>query len=142
MDDNSLIQTAKQLIVKHEGMKTHLYKDSLGNLTIGIGYEIQSRGLPVPVINHLCDEDINYHDGMLAKHLWYQVLNKARKAVLLDMAFNLGQHGLMSLDRFITALQDKNYNAASEIMLEYEWAKQVKERAIEDAKIMKSGELS
>lgn len=140
-DETALLLAAKKLITKHEGLKTHLYKDSLGNFTIGIGYDIQSRGLPLPVINQLCEEDIHYHYSALSKYLWFQLLNDARKIVILDLAYNLGQVGLMKLESLIIELQKKNYSEAAKVMLQFEWAKQVGQRAIEDAKIMETGEL-
>lgn len=141
MTDDPLLIQAKKLIIKHEDLKQFPYVDTTGHITIGVGYNLTTRGLPLPIIMNLCDTDIQFHIEELNKYLWFQVLNDARKTVLIDMAFNLGQRGLMGLTSVINALQKRDYDATADAMLNEKWAHQVKSRAIEDAQIMRSGIL-
>lgn len=140
MDQSSLLLAAKKLIIKHEDLKTHLYKDSLGFLTIAVGYNIQVRGLPTDICMELFDRVVvqeNLHD--LNQCLWFQTLSEARAAVIVDMTYNIGFKKLLEFHEMIQAIKDKDYDKAADAMLSSLWASQVKGRAIEDAEIMRSG---
>jgi lysozyme len=72
---------------------------------------------------------------------WEEVEPDARRAVLLDMAFNMGAAGLA---RFKTTLQNVRsgmFHAAADSMLRSKWAAQVKGRARRLARIMRTGVL-
>jgi lysozyme len=54
------------------------------------------------------------------------------------MVFNLGKKGLSEFKNFLTHINRKNFDAASEEMLRSAWAKQVGNRAQTLADIIKS----
>jgi len=58
------------------------------------------------------------------------------------MAFNLGFNGLMQFKRMWKHLGRHDYPGAAKEMLNSKWAFQVGNRAIELAKIMRTGEVS
>jgi len=60
---------------------------------------------------------------------WTKQLSQPRFGVLVNMAFNLGIHGLMSFRRMLAALQTGDYEAAAVEMLSSRWARQVGSRA-------------
>lgn len=132
----------KNLIIKHEGFREFPYIDTTGNLTIGFGHNLKARGLSYPVSSLALDEDIAYWMVNLDKVLpFYKNLNIARQAVLIDMCHNLGLQGLLDFREMMAALAVGNYATAAACMLQSKWADQVGQRAIEDAYIMKTGEL-
>ena len=48
----------KELIVKHEGERLDLYRCTAGKLTIGIGHNIQDKGISKAVSTLMFEEDI------------------------------------------------------------------------------------
>lgn len=132
----------RNLIIKHEEYKQFPYTDTTGHLTIGFGHNLDARGLSFPVSSMALDEDMADWMMNLDKYIpAYKTLNPARQSVLIDMCHNLGLKGVLEFTEMLAALENQNYELASQCMLESKWANQVGKRAIEDAYIMKTGEL-
>lgn len=129
----------KQLIISHEGYKTHPYLDTKGNITIGVGYNLSARGLPEDFLNQKYDEDVDYyHNKLLADFPWYDGLIDVRKMVLIDMCF-MGYKTFCTFHKMFFALELHKYDIAAEEILNSDYASQVPGRALENAAIMRSG---
>jgi len=139
--DQSFKARLKQLIVSHEGYKTHLYTDSVGKQTIGIGYNITDRGMPDSWINKQYDEDVEFFDHQLNHDFeWYQGLCDERRMVLIDMCF-MGYKTFLGFKKMLEALAKRDYEEAAFQIVRSDWAEQVGRRAMEDAQIMRTGVL-
>jgi len=66
-------------------------------------------------------------------------LDAVRQRVLIHMAFNLGVEQLLTLPRFISAVQFRNWEAAAKEMLISDWAKHEQRRANVLAEMMRTG---
>lgn len=131
----------KQLIVRHEGYRTHPYTDTRGNITIGVGYNLTARGLPESFLNQKYDEDVEfYHNKLLEDFKWYEGLIDVRKMVLIDMCF-MGYKTFKTFHKMFFALELHKYNIAAEEILNSDYADQVHGRAIENAEMMRTGVL-
>ena len=134
----------RALIALHEGRVPHAYQDSLGYWTIGIGHLIDRRKggrLPDPIIDALFDHDLREHTEPLYRALpWIGRLDDVRRAVLIDMAFNLGLPGLLTFKVTLACVRDGDYEQAAHNMLRSKWATQVKTRATRLARMMRTGE--
>lgn len=131
----------KKLIVSHENYKNHPYVDTVGKITIGIGYNLTDRGLPDAWINQQYEDDVNYFYQQLNNdYTWFKDLSDARKMVLIDMCF-MGYKSFQTFKKMLFALSMHNYERAADEMLNSKWAQQVKSRAVENALIMRRGEL-
>ncbi len=122
-----------------EGSRAHPYKDSLGIETIGIGRNLQN-GLSADEILYLFKNDLDKAEaGARAVFPRFDELSDARKAVLINMAFNMGQSRLAGFIGMLGALAAKDYNTAADQMLNSRWATQVGARAQRLAKAMREG---
>jgi len=141
-------------LVLHEGLKTELYRCTAGYLTIGVGHNIDSNGLPPLMrkwldehgsITHdmamkLLDQDIAVCEAELDRyHPWWRTMSEIRQRVLLDMCFNMGIETLGTFKNTLKAMREMRYSDAADGMLKSKWATQVKGRAIRLAKMMKTG---
>lgn len=139
--DQSFKLRLKSLIVSHEDYRNLPYIDTKGNITIGIGYNLSRRGLPDSWINAQFEEDIAYFDKQLSLDFpWYDGLIDVRKMVLIDMCF-MGYKTLRSFHKMFFALELHKYDIAADEILNSVYAEQVHGRAVENAEIMRSGEL-
>lgn len=133
----------RELISLHEGRVPHAYQDSLGYWTIGVGHLIDKRKggrLPEQVIDLLLDYDIAEHSrGLFTAAPWIMELDEVRKAVLVDMAFNLGIKGLLGFKNTLAAVKEGRWDDAAAGMLASRWASQVGARASRLADMMRSG---
>ncbi len=132
-------QELKASLIKHEGYKRELYKDVRGKWTIGVGYNIEDRGLKDSVVNELFTEDMDFFYHFLSQFPWFLKINSDRQVVLCDMAYNLGAKDFLEFHSMIEALERQDYDAAADAMLGSEWAKQLKQRATDLAEGMRTG---
>lgn len=131
----------KELLVKHEGKTTYPYVDTVGKITIGIGYNLTDRGLPEAWVDKQFEEDVNFfHDHLDRDFKWFRDLNYERKIVLIDMCF-MGYQRFKEFKNMLKALSYKNYDKAADEMLNSKWAIQVGNRALELANIMRTGTI-
>lgn len=138
-----MTSNVRDLIALHEGRVPHAYQDSLGYWTIGVGHLIDRRKggkLPDHIIDALLDWDIDRTEELLARTLpWFRDLDPVRRAVLLDMAFNLGVAGLLGFKNTLAAVKEKRWEAAAHGMLASKWSRQVGYRSLRLADMMRSG---
>lgn len=117
-----------------EGCRASAYRDSLGLLTVGVGRLIDpskpGAGLRDDEITYLLNNDIDDRINAVGKALpWFQNLDDARKAVLLNMAFQLGTDGLLAFKNTLALVRDGKYPEAAAAMLDSRWAQQTPARA-------------
>ncbi len=124
---------------QEEGTRTHLYEDSEGVLTIGVGYNIQEKGLPMDIILELFSRTVQeaVHDA--SKIPEYASLDEVRQTVLAAMVFQLGLPGVLAFRKMRHALCHGDFELAGAEMLDSLWARQTPERAAREAKIMSTG---
>ncbi|KDC51949.1 hypothetical protein TW82_08980 [Pseudoalteromonas fuliginea] len=135
------MQTLKAQLLRYEGLSLKPYRCTEGKLTIGIGRNLEDKGLSLDEVDYLLNNDINNVIAQVAVHIRvFKLLNETKKIILLDMAFNLGVAGLCKFKNMLRALEDKNYPLAAAEMLDSRWAKQVGVRADELAQKMALGE--
>lgn len=130
-------------LTRHEGVVPYAYQDSLGYWTIGVGILIDKRkgGKLYPEeIEFILDNRVRKLASELMVAIpWMKQLDKVRQYVLLNMAFNLGVGGLLKFKNTLEMVRTGNYSGAAKGMLASLWAKQVKGRATELAKMMETG---
>jgi lysozyme len=129
----------KQLI-KHEGLELNIYTCPAGKKTIGVGRNLEDRGITKKEAMFLLRNDIDISEDELSRYFdFYDDLSDIRQNVLLNMHFNLGFPTLFKFEKFIGHLEDKNYLKASKEMLDSKWARQVGNRALELSEQMLRG---
>lgn len=130
---------AKAQLQVDEGRNPKVYPDSLGIPTIGIGRNLRDVGLRPDEIMYLFENDLNEAEAK-AKGFFpsFDHLSDARKAVLLNLAFNLGNK-LAEFVKFRKALQEENFDQAATELLCSRWSMQVGVRATRLAAQMRAG---
>lgn len=139
---DKLIETLK----RHEGVKSHAYKDSLGILHIGCGRNIENStehrgiGLSDEEIDFMLSNDIARTIQELSKeYRWFKELDDgARRDGIINMHFNLGRYRFGKFVKAIAHMEAENYDAAAAEFLDSRWAKQVKGRSLEVTDMIKT----
>ena len=149
-------------LILHEGMKLQVYKDHLGIDTIGVGRNLEDRGITdgeLAFMNMLKTEV--YEQGITEAHARFLLANDidivekelsnahpcisgigdVRIRVLLDMGFNLGVPRLNKFKNIWKAVHNRDFSLAAVEMLDSRWASQVGQRAVRLANAMRDGEL-
>ena len=150
-------------LIAHEGLRLQVYKDTLGIDTIGIGRNLEDRGITkeeldwmdIPSMDAVYEYGITEADAMyLAKndvqiveeelvraHPCVEELDAVRQLVLMDMAFNMGVPRLRKFQKMWNAVHEKKFDIAAKEMLDSRWAVQVKSRSTKLAHAMHHGEF-
>lgn len=136
VDDKALIRQ----IELHEGIRLKPYRCTAGKLTIGVGRNLEDRGITLAEARMLLANDLtDVRNGLLNALPWVGNLDEVRQRVLIDMAFNLGLQGLLQFERTLGAVKAGEYQRAATMMLQSRWAKQVGQRAERLARMMVTG---
>jgi lysozyme len=136
VDDTALVRQ----IELHEGLRLKPYRCTAGKLTIGVGRNLEDRGITLAEARLLLANDLaDVRNGLLNALPWVGNLDEVRQRVLIDMAFNLGLQGLLEFKRTLAAVQAGQYQQAATMMLQSRWAKQVGQRAERLARMMVTG---
>ncbi len=139
--ENALLATLKEQLLRHEGLKLKPYRCTAGKLTIGVGRNLDDRGISRSEAITLLENDIHRCESEILQRIptLYNMLNDTRKAVLVNMAINLGTAGLLGFHHMLIHTADGEFGKAADEMLASKWAKQVGKRAIELSELMRKG---
>ena len=150
-------------LIQHEGLRLEVYQDTLGIDTIGIGRNLEDRGiteqelsdLDIPSIEHVYKYGITEADAvylatndveiveteLVRAHPCVDKLDSVRQLILMDMAFNMGVPRLCKFKNMWAAIHEDDFITAAKEMLDSRWANQVKSRATKLAHAMHHGEM-
>lgn len=129
-----------RLLQRHEGLRLVPYRDTTGHLTIGYGLNLDA-GISKAEAEWLLRTRVMAATEAVARSLpWWARLDEVRRSVLVDMAYNLGIAGLLKFRRTLAAIERGDYDAAARGMLASLWARQVGQRAVRLATMMRTGE--
>ncbi len=155
-------------LVLHEGLRLEPYICPAGYWTIGVGRNLESKGLTgaeqrfifgrddyskQEVIELLKKRGITKDEALFllandvtdcVKDLktfdWFENLDPVRKKVVIDMRFNLGPTRFRQFKRMIAALSVGDYMVASWEMHNSQWYHQVGNRSKRLVRMMATGE--
>lgn len=140
-DNSCSMSSLTDQLIRDEAVRLKPYRDSVGKLTIGIGRNLDDKGISLDEAKVLLSDDIAEVTQQLADHLpWTTELDEPRRGVLLNMAFNLGTIGLLGFHNTLTLISEGHYDEAATAMLESRWASQVGARATRLAEQMRTGQ--
>ncbi|MBB3256844.1 lysozyme [Paraburkholderia bannensis] len=133
---------------RDEGVRTVPYKDTTGNLTVGVGHNLTASPLPAgwtyPLsqaqITQLLITDVaNTIAQLNASAKWWGTLCEVRQRVVANMAFNLGITKFLGFEKAISAMKEGAWDVAADEMQNSLWFKQVGDRAVRLCQAMRTG---
>jgi lysozyme len=120
----------RQMLVNDEGYRQFPYKCTAGKLSIGIGRNLQDRGISKDEAYFLLNTDIDYFAEFLEQKLpFFNELTENRQNVLINMCFNLGTTGFMKFRKMLEHVKNHDYEKAVLEMRRSKWVSQVPNRA-------------
>jgi lysozyme len=142
------------MLKRHEGVRLKPYKDTKNIETVGVGHNIEAKGLPPDIeayledygeitpemVDILLDQDIE--DAITdCERLYpaFSTFSENRQDALIDFLFNVGYATAKTFKTTNGYINAGEWQKASEGLLASLYAKQVKGRAVEIAKMLKEG---
>ena len=127
---NKMLAEAKEMLIKHEGIRVHPYKCSEDKLTIGIGRNLEANGISEEEAMYLLGNDIDRVINNLDKIFpAWKVMPKRARLVCIDMSFQMGITGFMNFRRTRALMEMGAWLEASEELLRSKYAVQTPNRA-------------
>ncbi|MBD1583485.1 glycoside hydrolase [Pseudoalteromonas sp. S16_S37] len=125
---------------EHEGYRSTPYTCTAGKLTIGYGLNLEA-GITEDEAEIILAHRV---EGLITRLTqsfpFFMKLNEPRKAVLINMAYQLGFKGLLNFSKTLAHIKACEYESAACEMLNSRWAKQTPNRAEQLAQQMLAGE--
>jgi lysozyme len=119
------------------------YLDSVGKLTVGYGHNLEDTPITKQAAECIMIEDLKAEEALLTRLLpIFHSIQGPRREALLNMAFNLGSHGLIKFRRMWAAIGRHDWESASLEAADSKWAKQVGRRATELVEQIRTGEYN
>lgn len=130
MKDAELIRRVEYFVAAVESCRLYPYVDTAGKITIGWGYNLTDRGITQTLANLWREEDIRESiRSCRTLYPWFDGLDPVRKAVLIDMTYNMGAAKLATFKRMLTAMEKKQWKTAAMHAMASTWFIQTKRRA-------------
>jgi lysozyme len=147
-------------LIKHEGKKAKVYKDTEGNPTVGVGFNLNRAGAKAKIealglnfeqvkagkqelsekqISKLLEDDIDAAKDCKAVFPKFADLSDVRQRVLADMMFNVGKGKFEGFKKMIAAVKAGNFATAADEMKDSKWYGQVGRRGKTLEAMMRSG---
>lgn len=145
-------ELACELIEWAEDYKPQVYRCTAGKLTQGIGRNLEAHPLSSREKSELVDgkvslevarrwmrEELTPLEDKLSDTVNYLKCNVVRRAVLLDMAFNMGITGLSKFKKMWEHISNSNWVEASREMKDSTWYVQVGRRGKRNVELFSKG---
>lgn len=133
------------MLMQDEEVRPFAYDDKTGKkvlapagkLTIGIGRNLQDRGLADDEIQLLLENDctiaINYAERIFPDFCTYE---EERRLAIVNLIFNNGPFGFMRFKDTIAAIRARDWRRAAFCLKDSKWYHQVGDRAVRVIKLL------
>lgn len=128
----------KTRLIEDEGLRLKVYKCTGDKYTIGVGRNLEDKGITEAEAMYLLDNDIRdavADSRQLVRS--FDLLSDDRKIVIVSMVFQMGKNGVSKFRNMLKAIEMKEFGIAANEMLESRWARQTSNRAKRLAEMMK-----
>lgn len=122
---------ARIMLVHDEGLRLFPYKCTAGKTTIGVGRNIEDRGISKKAAMILLREDIRIATDICIRIFGDQFFgfSENRKLGFINFAFNLGESRMMQFKNTLKAARKEDWEAVEQGLRKSLWFTQVKSRA-------------
>jgi len=128
---------------RHEGVKTHVYKDINGLEHIGVGRNISKTGIGLTMeeIDYLLSNDIlRCIKELSSEYTWFgKIESEPRQEAIINIFLNLGATRFRLFKKAIAAMEAGDYDLAATEFLDSKWSRQVGGRSLELTDILRQG---
>lgn len=149
-------------LIRHEGLRLRAYKCTSGKNTIGVGRNLDDKGISPEETEALgitvesclrdgitkeqamalLDNDIADCRKEAGKLGWFGCLDPVRQDAALNLIFNMGLPRLLKFRKMVAAVEQMDWDEAKRQLLDSRYARQVGRRAEEVGEQLRTGRQS
>lgn len=128
-------------LIRDEDLKLKPYRCTSGKLTIGVGRNLDDKGLSREEAIYLLKNDVNEtREALVSQFPWMDNLDEARFGAFLNLAFNMGINGLKTFVNTLQHARHGHWDKVAVNLLKSKYATQVGDRAKRIARQLETGE--
>ena len=127
-------QELEKFIIASEGYSKCAYKDSLGYITVGLGFCIDRQldvGLSMEESLLILRLRLSKLENELSHYQWFKIADRPRQEALIHLAYNIGLPRLLQFSKMLSFFEKRDYRDAAEELLNSKWAKQVQKSRVD-----------
>ena len=126
-------------LLRDEGLRLRMYKDTVGKWSIGVGRNLTDNGISTAEADVMLDNDVADVIQELDRNTpWWRAMPEPAQRALANMLFNMGWPRLSGFKMMLGALEAGDYGAAADHCLDSKWAGQVGRRATRIATLFRT----
>lgn len=126
-------------LIRDEGLKLKPYKDTVGKWTVGVGRNLDDRGISRDEALYMLGNDITTTlkdlDAVIPE---WRLLEEDKARALANMMFNLGRIRFCQFIKMLDAIRRNDWATVGDEARNSKWFKQVGDRAERIAKILEA----
>lgn len=130
----------KAQLKRHEGIRYKPYRCTADKLTIGVGRNLDDKGISEAEAEFLLENDITDACIAAATLPGFREADSVRQCAIVNFVFNVGLGTARKFSNMFYAFERKDWNTAAAELLNSRYAKQVGKRADELAEQIRSGQ--
>lgn len=115
-------------LIRHEGEVLTAYVCPAGYITVGVGRNLEGKGISQAESRMLLMNDVGECEADLIRIFGaagWERMSSNRRIALIDMRFNLGPGGFRSFRKMISAVKGEQWQRAGKEAMNSRWAEQV-----------------
>lgn len=130
----------KAQLENDEALRLKLYKCSMGKTTIGVGRNLDDKGISRNCAMFMLDEDVDETIKLADEFFpWWKQMTEDRQEAFLNFLFNVGIGSALKFVNTMKALKEGRYEDAAVGFETSLWFKQVGQRAVRIVKKIRVG---
>ena len=134
-------EAIKAQLIRDEGFKLKPYRCTSGKLTIGVGRNLDDKGISREEALYLLQNDVDeVREDLVSQFPWMRDLDEARFGAFVNLAFNMGIGGLKTFVNTLQYARHGHWDKVAVNLLKSKYASQVGDRAKRIAKQLETGE--
>ena len=128
-------------LIRDEDLRLKPYRCISGKLTIGVGRNLDDKGILREEALYLLQNDVDeVRQDLVSQFPWMRDLDEARFGAFVNLAFNMGITGLKTFVNTLQHARHGHWDKVAVNLLKSKYASQVGDRAKRIAKQLETGE--
>lgn len=133
-------ETLKSELIRDEGLELKLYRCTAGKLSIGVGRNLEDKGISKAAAMFLLNEDIDETIANADRLFpWWRTMSENRQRAFLNFLFNVGPGTALTFKKTMLALKEQRWEDAAKEFENSLWYRQVGNRAKRIVEMIRNG---
>tara|TARA_B100000287_G_scaffold122477_1_gene114348 strand:+ start:21932 stop:22345 length:414 start_codon:yes stop_codon:yes gene_type:complete len=124
------IENLKKTLIEDEGLELKLYQCTSGKNSIGVGRNLDDRGISHETAMQMLEEDIEIVQHEIKENInFFHTLPDIVQQAICNLVFNMGMPRYLQFKRHLVHLRNHDFDKAADELLDSKYASQLPNRS-------------